>query len=69
MNGITEAVVTVATLIVGVALLALIVSRQSNTTGVISSAFGGFSNALQVAVSPVTGASMGATLGGFPSFN
>lgn len=75
MNSITETVVTIATAIVGVALLALIVSRKSNTAGVIQAAGSAFSNALGVATSPVTGASVGlnlgypSSLGGFPSLN
>lgn len=73
MGNITESIVTVATLIVGVALLALIVSRKSNTAAVIQAAASGFGNALSVAVSPVTGGSIGANLaypngmGGFPT--
>lgn len=73
MNSITEALVTVATLVVGVAMLALIVSRRSNTAGVIQSAASGFGNVLNVAVSPVTGGNIGGNLaypsmGGFPTF-
>lgn len=41
--------------IVGVAILGVIVSRNSATASVISSAFGGFARVLGVAVSPVTG--------------
>lgn len=65
MGNIGEQIVTIATAIVGVALLAVIVSRNSNTSGVISSAGAAFSNALSVAVSPVTGFTGGAAgLGG-----
>ncbi len=53
MNNITETVVTIATAIVGVALLAVLVSKRSNTSGVIQAAGSAFSNALGVAVSPV----------------
>jgi hypothetical protein len=73
MSNLTESVVTIATAIVGVALLALIVSRKSNTAGVIQAAGSAFSNALGVATSPVTGANVGLQLGypssmsGFPS--
>ncbi len=66
MNSITESIVTVASLIVGVAILALIVSRRSNTAGVIQAAASGFGNALNVAVSPVTGATFGGSLA-YPS--
>lgn len=51
------AVVTVATAIIGVAILAVLVSRQSNTAGVISAGARGFAQDLSAAVSPVTGAS------------
>ena len=74
MGNITETVVTIATAIVGVALLALIVSRRRNTAGVIQAAGSAFGNALGVAVSPVTGAQTNLNLGypsgigGFPSF-
>lgn len=55
MNTITESVVTILTAIVGVAILAVIVSRNSNTSGVLSAAGGAFSNVLGTAVSPITG--------------
>lgn len=54
-----NSLVTVATAIVGVAILAVIVSRNSNTSGVIGAAGNAFSNALGVAVSPVTGGGSG----------
>jgi len=41
--------------IVGVAALAVIVSKRSNTAKVLSSLLGGFSTAVRAAVSPVTG--------------
>ena len=56
MNSLTEGVVTILTAIVGVAILAVLVSRNSNTSGVISSAGSAFSNALSAATGPVTGA-------------
>ncbi len=70
MNNITESVVTILTAIIGVAILAVLVSRNSNTSGVLSSAGDAFSNVLGVAVSPVTGNSFGGgfslpNLGGF----
>jgi hypothetical protein len=55
MQGATEAVVTIATAIIGVAILAVLVSQKSNTTGVIQAFGSAFSNALGVAESPVTG--------------
>jgi len=47
--------VTVATAIIGVAILAVLVSKNSNTTGVINSFAGGFAQDLAAAVSPITG--------------
>lgn len=54
MNALTEAIVTIALAIVGVATLAVLVSRNAQTPAVIQSAGSAFSNALGVAVSPVT---------------
>lgn len=70
MDQLVTAVVTVATAIIGVAILAVIVSRQSNTAGVIQAAGSAFSNSLAVAVSPVTGGGGfgGTSLGYTPSF-
>jgi hypothetical protein len=45
--------------IVGVASLALIVSRNANTVGVIQATGSAFSNSLGVALSPVTGTGYG----------
>lgn len=81
MQGLTESITTVAMSIVGVAILAVLVSSRSNTTGVLQAAGSAFSNALGVAASPVTGnqvqlntsyptAQMGAFGGmNMPSFN
>jgi len=55
MNSAGEQVVTIAVAIVGVAILAVIVSKNSNTAQVIKSAGDAFSGALGVAVSPITG--------------
>lgn len=83
MNQLTEAGVTIAMAIVGVAILAVIVSRNSNTTGVLQALGSAFGNTLSVATAPVTGASVkpnlsypsssglnlgGGLTGGFPSF-
>lgn len=55
MNSAISAVVQIAALIVGVAILAVLVSRQSNTSGVIKSAGDAFTGALNAAVSPIVG--------------
>jgi hypothetical protein len=49
---------TIFTVAAGVAILALLVSKNSNTSGVLQSWFSGNSNLLAVAESPVTGASV-----------
>jgi hypothetical protein len=61
-NSTWEAMTTIAGLIIAVALLALIVSKKSNTAAVIQSAATGFSSALAVAIAPVTGAVPNANL-------
>lgn len=52
-----EGVVTIGSLIVFVAILAVIVSKNANTAGVISAGASGFGQALSAAEAPVSGAS------------
>jgi hypothetical protein len=59
-----DRIVTIAVAIVGVATLAVLVSRNANTAGVISSAGRAFSDSLRAATGPVTGSGLGS---GFPS--
>lgn len=66
MTEFWNSIVTVLLAVVGIAALALIVSRQSNTTGVISTGGQAFSSILGTALSPVTGAATG---GGLPFLN
>jgi hypothetical protein len=47
-------VVTVAVAIIGVAILAVLVSNNSNTVGVIKAGSAGFAQDLSVALGPVT---------------
>ena len=70
MDKLTEAMVSIATAIVGVAILAVLVSRNSNTSGVLSSAGGAFASMLGAATAPVTGASNSMNVGSFsmPNF-
>lgn len=56
MNSLTEAVVTILTAVVGVAILAVLVGQRSQTANVIQAAGSAFSNSLAVAESPVTNA-------------
>lgn len=55
MGNMMEPIVGIASLIVGVAIIAVLVSQRSNTTGVLQAAGSAFSNALGVATAPVTG--------------
>lgn len=67
-----ETVVTIALGIITVAIVAVIVSRRSQTPAVIQAAGSAFGNSLGVAEAPVTGASTPIDLsypgGGFNSF-
>jgi hypothetical protein len=54
-NQLFSSVVTVAVAITGVAIIAVIVSKNANTSGVISAATSGFAQDLQAATSPVSG--------------
>lgn len=56
-----EKIATIAVAVVGVAILAVIFSKNSNTAGVIKAGGNAFSEALRAAVSPVTGGSNGFT--------
>lgn len=56
MSTFTEMFVTLAAGFVFVAALALILSKNSNTAAVIQSMASGYGNVLDVAISPVTGA-------------
>jgi hypothetical protein len=53
----TEQIATIFLAIVGVAILAVLVSKNSNTAQVIKAAGQTFSESLSVAVSPITGRS------------
>jgi hypothetical protein len=68
MNQFVQSLTTVALAIIGVAILAVIVSKNANTTAVIQSGSSGFSSALSTALSPVTGSSgaFGSLGNGFP---
>lgn len=58
MNPILEAVTTVLIAIVGVAVIALIISPKAKTSQVIQATASGFGNSLAVAMTPVTGESV-----------
>lgn len=54
---LVASVVTVLSAIVGLAIIAVLVSKQANTAGVITSGGSAFAQAVTAAVSPVTGGS------------
>lgn len=64
MNGATGAIVTVAVAIIGVATLAVLVSKNAQTPQVVQSFGTAFSGALAAATAPVTGNSLGGSFGG-----
>lgn len=55
MDHTITSIVTVATAIVGLAIVAVLVSKNAQTGTVIQSATSGFASDLSAAVSPVTG--------------
>lgn len=59
MNELWQGVVTIAVAIIGVATLAVLVSKNANTSQVINSAGSAFAQALGAATAPVTGSSAG----------
>lgn len=68
MDNWLASLVTVGSALVGLAIIAVLVSNNANTANVIGSAAGGFAQDLSAAVSPVTGGTGsygGFGLGGF----
>lgn len=63
MDNLLNGVVSIAVAIVGVALLATLVSKNAQTPQVISAAGSAFAGALQAATGPVTGMGLGGSLG------
>jgi len=55
MNDLTHGFVSIALAIVGLAILATLVSRNANTAGVFSAAGSAFGGALSAAEGPVLG--------------
>ncbi len=55
MGEVGRDVTTIALAIVGLAVLAVLVSRNANTAGVIGAGSSGFNSALATAMGPVTG--------------
>ena len=55
MNQLVNGVIVILTAIIGVAILSVILSKNSNTTAVLQAGSSAFSGALGTALSPVTG--------------
>lgn len=55
MNELWSGVITIATAIVGLAIVAVIVSNNAQTGSVIGAATGGFAQDIGAAVSPLSG--------------
>jgi hypothetical protein len=62
MGGFGRELISVLMAIIGLAVLAVLVSRNANTTGVVNSASSAFNTALATAAGPVTGYSPGAPI-------
>lgn len=63
-ESLTTSVVTVLTAIIGVAILAILVSKNSATSNVLQAGGSAFSSILGTAISPVSGSGLGINLGG-----
>lgn len=63
-NNFVGSMVVILTGIIGVATLAVLVSKNANTAGVIGAAGTAFSGALNAATAPVTGSSANGFGGG-----
>lgn len=59
MNSAVTAIVTIATAIIGLAILSVIVSKNANTAGVIGAGGSALAQDIGAAVAPVTGGSFG----------
>lgn len=71
MNQLTNSITVLLAAVVGVAILSVLVSRNSNTSGVIQAGSSGFASILGAAEAPVTGSSGGmmSLSTGLPSFS
>lgn len=67
MNQLVNSMTVLLSAIIGVAILSVLVSRNSNTTGVIGAASQGFSGILSAAEGPVMGTGAGMGLGSLGS--
>lgn len=68
MNAFMEGIVTIVLAIIGLAVVATLVSKNAQTGNVIQSAASGLANNIGVAESPVSGTKLSLSLG-YPSGN
>lgn len=61
---LVSSVITVSVAIVGLAIIATLVSKNANTAQIIGAGGSSFTQALTAAVSPVTGSSAGLNVAG-----
>lgn len=61
--------IAILTAIIGVAIIAVLVSKNSNTSGVLSAGGSAFSNIIKTAISPVTGGGSSISSGLFGGTN
>jgi uncharacterized membrane protein len=66
-SAIGSAVVSILMAIIGVAIIALLVSPKAQTGSVVGAAGQAFSGVLGTALSPVTGSGFGSTIGNIGS--
>ena len=58
-DSLVNSAVTVIIAIIGVGLVAVILSKNANTSGVIGAGAGGIATDLSSAISPISGSSLG----------
>lgn len=63
-DSVIQGVVTIASAVVGIAIIAVLVSKQAQTGTVIQAATSGFASDISAAVSPITGGSSSFAGGG-----
>lgn len=69
MKNIGESIATILASIIGLAVLAVIVSNNSQTTGVLTATFNGLAQLLQVVTSPITSSTSSSTTTGSAQSN
>lgn len=63
-DAITSSIVSIIMAVIGVAIIAVLVSKQAQTSQVLQAGGSAFSGILGAALSPVTGSGAGSVIGG-----